>query len=52
MIQLLKALKAVLDYGVSLKVEWHYEEGDEKMREDGEDLSEVVDMPFEFIEEE
>ena len=52
MIQLLKSLKTVADYGVPLTVEWHYEEGDDKMRDDGEDLAELVDMEFEFVEEE
>jgi hypothetical protein len=52
MIQILKSIKKIMDYGVSLKVEWHYEEGDDKMRDDGEDLAEVVDIDFEFVEEE
>jgi len=52
MIQILKSFKGVMDYGLDLKVEWHYEEGDDKMKEDGEDLSEVVEIQFEYFEEE
>jgi hypothetical protein len=52
LIQILKSLRKAEDYGVSLKVEWHYEEGDDKMKEDGEDLAEAVDMQFEYFEEE
>ena len=52
LIQVLKSIKTVMDYGVTLSVEWHYEEGDEKMREDGEDLAEVVEIQFEYFEEE
>ena len=51
LIQLLKALKKVMDHGIPLVVEWHYEEGDDKMKEDGEDLAEIVDMRFEYVEE-
>lgn len=52
LIQILKSVMHVMDYGVTLTVEWHYEEGDDKMREDGEDLAEAVEMQFEYIEEE
>jgi hypothetical protein len=51
LIQILKSLCKVKDYGVSLSIEWHYEEGDEKMKEDGEDLAEAVDMKFKYFEE-
>jgi len=52
MIQILKSIMKVMDYGVDLKVEWHYEEGDDKMKEDGEDLAEAVQIKFDYIEEE
>ena len=52
LIQVLKSVKHVMEYGVTLTVEWHYEEGDDKMMEDGEDLAEAVEMQFEYIEEE
>ena len=52
LIQVLRSVMHVMDYGVKLTVEWHYEEGDDKMREDGEDLAEAVEMQFEYIEEE
>ncbi len=52
MIQILKSIMVVMDYGVDLKVEWHYEEGDDKMKEDGEDLADAVQIKFEYFEEE
>lgn len=35
----------------SLKVQWVYEQDDEEIRERGEQLSEVVKFPFEFVAE-
>ncbi len=32
-----------------LKVEWHFHEDDEDMEEAGEEFSELVEIPFEFI---
>lgn len=39
-------------YRDSLKVLWVYEPDDEEIRERGEQLSEVVKFPFEFLAEE
>lgn len=35
--------------GVNLRIDWHFDENDEDMKEVGEELSEVVDFPFEYI---
>lgn len=35
--------------GLSLRIDWHFDENDEDMKEVGEELSEVVDFPFEYI---
>jgi hypothetical protein len=35
--------------GIDAKVYWYYEENDEDMREAGEDFSEMVAYPFNFV---
>jgi len=35
--------------GINTKINWHYDENDEDMHEVGEELSEVVDLPFEYV---
>ena len=35
--------------GYNLNINWHCENGDDQMREDGEELSEAIDIPFNFI---
>jgi hypothetical protein len=36
--------------GGKLKIRWFYEAGDDDMLEAGEELSEIAEIPFEFIE--
>lgn len=36
--------------GFKVNINWYYDEGDDQMMEDGEELSEAIDIPFEFIE--
>jgi hypothetical protein len=35
--------------GLNIKINWHYEEGDEDMRDVGEELAEMVDFEFRYI---
>ncbi|MFW6218792.1 MAG: DUF1987 domain-containing protein [Bacteroidota bacterium] len=49
-LQLLETIKEASDNGVEMNIEWYYEEGDEQVLEDGEDLSETIELPFRFIE--
>lgn len=35
--------------GVNVKIEWYFEEGDEDMKDVGEELSEMVHFPFGYI---
>ncbi len=49
-IQLLRHVKNLNDQGLNITVDWYYEEGDEKMMEDGEDLAEAVELEFNYIE--
>lgn len=49
---LLIIIKALIaNYRETMKVQWIYESDDEEIRERGEQLSEVVKFPFEFITE-
>ncbi|MBI9067029.1 MAG: DUF1987 domain-containing protein [Salinivirgaceae bacterium] len=34
--------------GLSMQIDWYYDENDEDMKEVGEELSEVVDFPFKY----
>lgn len=36
--------------GLNVNIHWHYDQNDEDMREVGEELSEVVDFPFAYVE--
>lgn len=33
----------------SVNIRWYYEDGDDDLKESGEDYAEIVDLPFEFI---
>ena len=50
MIQILRRLKNVAKTGVDVKIDWYFEEGDDKMQDDGEDLAEAVELKFNYIE--
>jgi len=32
----------------TISVEWHYDEGDDKMLEDGEDIADAIGLEFDF----
>lgn len=49
-IQMLHHIKNLIDQGIDVQIDWYYEEGDDKMREDGEDLAEAVEMEFNYFE--
>lgn len=46
----LKDIKALENKGVDIKVRWYYDQYDEDMMEAGEDYSDLLDLPFVFIE--
>jgi hypothetical protein len=50
LIMILKHIKNLIDKGIQVTVDWYYEEGDDKMLEDGEDLADAVDLEFNYIE--
>jgi hypothetical protein len=43
---LLECLVRIKSMGYSTNIFWYYEEGDDQMREDGEELSEAIEIPF------
>jgi hypothetical protein len=47
---LLESLLRIKNMGYTIHIDWHYEEGDDQMRDDGEELSEALDVPFNFYE--
>ena len=52
LIIMLRHLKNLIKAGIPVNIDWYYDEGDEKMLEDGEDLAEAVDLEFNYIETE
>lgn len=46
-----KEIKYLSDQGKQVVVRWYYEEDDEDMMEAGEDYSDLLDLPFTFIEQ-
>lgn len=49
-IMILKHIKNLAEKGITFNIDWYYEEGDEKMMEDGEDLEDAVELKFEYYE--
>lgn len=47
---LLKEIKSLENKGKEVVVRWYYDEDDEDMLEAGEDYSDLLDLPFRFIE--
>jgi len=48
--QLLESVKRISMMGYKIIINWYSEEGDDQMLEDGEELSEALDIPFNFFE--
>jgi hypothetical protein len=47
---ILKEIKRLEKKGKEVMVRWYYDEDDEDMLEAGEDYSDLLDLPFRFIE--
>ena len=45
-----KEIKYLSDQGKEVNVRWYYEQDDEDMMEAGEDYSDLLDLPFVFVE--
>ena len=50
LLQLLENIRQIQNTGIEINVDWYYDNADDQMREDGEDLSSAVDIPFNYIE--
>jgi hypothetical protein len=51
LLQLLNFFAKQQDNGFKVIVDYYYDEGDDQMLEDGEELQEILNIPFNFIEE-
>lgn len=49
-LDILMRLEEMKENDLDVSVEWHYEEEDEDMQEAGEEYSEIVEVPFKFVE--
>ncbi|MGM0550803.1 MAG: DUF1987 domain-containing protein [Bacteroidota bacterium] len=49
LLQVISHFKQLLDKGMEVEVYWYYEDPDDQILEDGEDLSEVLKVPFRFV---
>ncbi len=49
-IEILNRLKQFKAYGIGLEVNWYYDEGDEQMYDDAEELAEACDLDFIYYE--
>jgi hypothetical protein len=46
---ILVIIKDFTDEKLKIKVNWYFEDGDDDMKEVGEDFSEMISLPFNFI---
>lgn len=49
MLIFLERLMQFKDVGYDIAVEWHYDEGDDKMLEDGEDIADAIGLDFKYF---
>jgi len=50
LLTILKKLSHFYQNGTDIKVHWFYETDDEDMKEAGEQMSDIIKMPFKFFE--
>ncbi|HAF29341.1 MAG TPA: hypothetical protein DCG75_09875 [Bacteroidales bacterium] len=48
-LQILDHFKKLFDKGAQINVDWYYDDIDDQIFEDGEDLSDVIKIPFNLI---
>lgn len=51
LLQILECIKKIQDIGIQVNIDWYYDENDEQMFDDGNDLSESIGIPFNFHKE-
>ena len=49
LLQILEVFQKIYVKGFNVNIDFYYDEGDDQMREDGEDLADAVDMQFNFM---
>ncbi|MBN1187303.1 MAG: DUF1987 domain-containing protein [Bacteroidales bacterium] len=49
LLQILEVFQRIYLKGFPVNIDFFYDEGDDQMREDGEDLADAVDMRFNFL---
>jgi hypothetical protein len=47
-LQMLEIIKSWIRSGITLKINWYYDESDDKMLEDGQDLADAIEYEFNF----
>jgi len=49
LLDILFALEEMAEDGKNIKINWHYKENDEDMKEAGEEYEDIVEIPFEHF---
>ncbi len=49
-LQIIDTFKRIYKQGIEVNVDWYYDDEDDQILEDGQDLSEVIQIPFNFIQ--
>lgn len=48
LLKMLEIIRHINQMGIEVNIDWYYDVNDEAMYDDGNDLSEAVDLPFNF----
>ena len=48
LLQILQIIKKIQTDGIDISIDWYYDDNDEQMYDDGMDLSESIDIAFNF----
>ncbi len=48
LLSMMEKLKDLEDLGLSMEINWYYDAGDDMMLDDGKDLSDSVNIPFNY----
>ncbi len=48
-LDILILINKIYEKGLNMRIDWYYDENDDDMKEVGEELSEVVDLQFEYV---
>lgn len=51
LITILRKIKSLAESGNSVKIIWQYHTDDDDIKEAGQTFSEIIDLPFEFVEQ-